>query len=101
MIKLGLIGYPLGHSLSPKIHAAALKACGLDGDYSLFPIEPDDKQPGDVFRGKNVPEGRKSLAYAFTYRNAERTLTDAEVNAAHEKLVAAFQQSLQAVLREW
>lgn len=44
MIKLGLIGYPLGHSLSPKIHAAALKACGLDGDYSLFPIEPDDKQ---------------------------------------------------------
>jgi len=42
--KLGLIGYPLGHSLSPKIHAAALKACGLQGDYSLFPISPDDKQ---------------------------------------------------------
>lgn len=41
---LGLIGYPLGHSLSPKIHTAALKACGLDGDYSLLPIEPDDKQ---------------------------------------------------------
>ncbi len=44
MIQLGLIGYPLGHSLSPKIHAAALKACGLDGVYSLFPIAPDDKQ---------------------------------------------------------
>jgi len=44
MIKLGLIGYPLGHSLSPKIHAAALKACGLEGTYSLFPIHPDDKQ---------------------------------------------------------
>ena len=42
--KLGLIGYPLGHSLSPKIHTAALKACGLDGDYSLFPIHLDDKQ---------------------------------------------------------
>jgi len=41
---LGLIGYPLGHSLSPTIHAAALKACGLRGDYSLFPIHPDDKQ---------------------------------------------------------
>ncbi len=41
---LGLIGYPLGHSLSPKIHTAALKACGLQGDYSLFPIHPDDKQ---------------------------------------------------------
>jgi phenylalanyl-tRNA synthetase beta chain len=54
----------------------------------------------DVFRGKNIPPGQKSLAYAFTYRHAERTLTDAEVNAAHEKLVIAFKQSLQAVLRE-
>ena len=27
----------------------------------------------DVFRGKNVPERQKSLAYAFTYRHAERT----------------------------
>jgi len=42
--RLGLIGYPLGHSLSPKIHTAALKACGLEGEYSLFPIAPDEKQ---------------------------------------------------------
>lgn len=41
---LGLIGYPLSHSLSPKIHTAALKACGLQGEYSLFPIPPEDKQ---------------------------------------------------------
>jgi len=26
----------------------------------------------DVFRGKNVPEGQKSLAYAFTYRSSEK-----------------------------
>ncbi|MBI5952530.1 MAG: shikimate dehydrogenase [Chloroflexi bacterium] len=44
MIHLGLIGYPLGHSLSPKIHTAALKAAGLEGDYSLFSIHPDDMQ---------------------------------------------------------
>lgn len=42
--RLGLIGHPLSHSLSPKIHAAALKACGLYGDYSLFPTPPEDKQ---------------------------------------------------------
>lgn len=41
--RLGLIGYPLGHSLSPKIHAAALRACGLQGTYSLFPIPSEDK----------------------------------------------------------
>jgi shikimate dehydrogenase len=39
-----LIGYPLGHSLSPKIHTAALNACGLEGSYSLFPIPPEDTQ---------------------------------------------------------
>jgi shikimate dehydrogenase len=42
--KLGLIGYPLSHSLSPQIHTAALQSCQLDGEYSLFPVQPDDKQ---------------------------------------------------------
>jgi phenylalanyl-tRNA synthetase beta chain len=54
----------------------------------------------DVFRGQNVPAGQKSVAYAFTYRNAERTLTDAEVNSAHEKLVEKFKQDLGAVVRD-
>src|SRR5262249_39243061 len=54
----------------------------------------------DVFRGKSVPAGQKSMAYAFTYRSADRTLTDGEVNAAHEKLVQAFKTSLQATIRE-
>jgi phenylalanyl-tRNA synthetase beta chain len=54
----------------------------------------------DVFRGKNVPPGQKSMAYAFTYRSPERTLTDAEANAAHEKLVARLKQRLQAVVRD-
>ena len=54
----------------------------------------------DVFRGQNVPPGQKSMAYAFTYRSPERTLTDAEANAAHENLVARLKQRLQAVVRE-
>jgi len=54
----------------------------------------------DVFRGKNVPAGHKSMAYAFTYRSPERTLTDADANAAHEKLVEQFKQKLQASIRE-
>ncbi len=54
----------------------------------------------DVFRGKNVPEGQKSLAYAFTYRNPEKTLTDAEATAAHEKLVEQFKKVLLATVRE-
>ncbi|MCC6231163.1 MAG: phenylalanine--tRNA ligase subunit beta [Verrucomicrobiales bacterium] len=54
----------------------------------------------DVFRGGHVPAGQKSLAYALTYRAAERTLTDADVAGAHEKVVAQFRQSLGATLRE-
>lgn len=54
----------------------------------------------DVFRGKNIPERQKSMAYAFTYRSAEKTLTDAEVNAAHTKVVEALKSKLQASVRE-
>ena len=54
----------------------------------------------DVFRGKNVPTGSKSVAYAFTYRSGDRTLTDTEVNAAHEKLVGQLKEKLMAVIRE-
>ena len=41
---LGLIGYPISNSVSPQIHSTALKEVGLDGEYKLYPIEPDDKQ---------------------------------------------------------
>jgi phenylalanyl-tRNA synthetase beta chain len=54
----------------------------------------------DVFRGKSVPTGQKSVAYAFTYRNGERTLTDVEIGAAHEKLVGHLKERLQAVVRD-
>ncbi|HSY09319.1 MAG TPA: phenylalanine--tRNA ligase subunit beta, partial [Candidatus Dormibacteraeota bacterium] len=54
----------------------------------------------DVFRGKNVPAGQKSLAYAFTYRSPEKTLTDAEVNVAHAKIVEALKTQLKAAVRE-
>jgi len=54
----------------------------------------------DVFRGKNVPADRKSMAYALTYRSPERTLTDTEVNAAHEKVIEQLKQKLNATVRE-
>jgi phenylalanyl-tRNA synthetase beta chain len=53
----------------------------------------------DVFRGKHVPEGRKSLAYAFTYRATDKTLTDVEVNDSHGKILEALKTQLHAELR--
>jgi phenylalanyl-tRNA synthetase beta chain len=64
------------------------------------PQNLDQTELFDIFRGPNVPQGQKSMAYAFTYRNAERTLTDAEVNTAHEKLLAQLKQTLPATIRE-
>jgi phenylalanyl-tRNA synthetase beta chain len=54
----------------------------------------------DVFRGKHVPEGQKSLAYAFTYRAADRTLKDEEVQAAHAKVLESLKTGVGAALRE-
>ncbi|HEY9231230.1 MAG TPA: phenylalanine--tRNA ligase subunit beta, partial [Blastocatellia bacterium] len=40
----------------------------------------------DVYAGKGMPEGRRSLAFRVTYRSAGRTLTDEEVAAMHERV---------------
>lgn len=40
---LGLVGFPLGHSLSPRIHLAALHALDLEGEYVLYPVSPSPK----------------------------------------------------------
>lgn len=39
-LHFGLIGFPLGHSLSPRLHQAALKHYHLEGEYQLYPVEP-------------------------------------------------------------
>ena len=42
----------------------------------------------DVYQGKGLPEGKRSLAFSLSFRSAERTLTDDEVNAAFAKILA-------------
>ena len=53
----------------------------------------------DVYAGKGVPEGKKSLAIAVTLQPVERTLTDAEIEAVSDKIVAAVAKATGAVLR--
>jgi len=52
-----------------------------------------------VFRGKQIGDGKKSVAFSVVYRHAERSLTDEEVNAAHQRFVDALLKQFQAVLR--
>lgn len=53
----------------------------------------------DIFEGEAVGEGRKSMAYSLIFRSAERTLTDDEVNSAHEKLRQKLERGLGVELR--
>ncbi|MEG7380401.1 shikimate dehydrogenase [Bacillus subtilis] len=45
----GVIGNPIGHSMSPDIHNASLKDLGLDGHYHAFKVEEDDLE--DAVKG--------------------------------------------------
>ena len=54
----------------------------------------------DVYRGEPVPAGKKSLAYALTYRHAKRTLTDKEVAKVHARIAKRLSREIGAKLRE-
>jgi len=54
----------------------------------------------DVYRGKQIPEGQKSVAFSLTYRDKDRTLTDEEVVKVHSKVLAVLNENLGATLRE-
>lgn len=53
----------------------------------------------DVYRGKQVEDGRQSLAFALKFQAADRTLTDDEVNKQIEKITGALEREFAAVLR--
>ncbi len=53
----------------------------------------------DLYQGKGIPDGRMSLAFRLTFRAADRTLTDTEVQRAMDAIVAELENAHQATLR--
>ena len=53
----------------------------------------------DVYEGERLPEGRKSLGVEVTFQPREHTLTEAELEAAAGKVVAAVTKATGATLR--
>lgn len=53
----------------------------------------------DVYQGKNIPEGKKSIAFTVRYRAADRTLTDEEIDPVHTALVAYITDKTKGALR--
>lgn len=53
----------------------------------------------DIYKGEQIPEGKKSIAYAIVYRGENKTLTDDEVNKVHSKILKTLEFKLGAQLR--
>jgi phenylalanyl-tRNA synthetase beta chain len=76
-------------------HAEVVAALGKNRNKFLERVELFD-----TYRGTSIPAGRKSMAYSLTFRAPDRTLTDAEINGAHEQLKRSLVQTLKCEIRE-
>jgi len=54
----------------------------------------------DVYRGKQVPDGKKSLAFSLVFRNHEKTLTDEDAQKAMTKILKGLEEKTGAILRD-
>ncbi|MCM8801374.1 MAG: shikimate dehydrogenase, partial [Candidatus Omnitrophica bacterium] len=61
----GLLGYPAKHSLSPLMHNAAFSALGLDAEYKIFEVPPQDL---DAFFSNLYLEGIYGLNITIPYK---------------------------------
>ena len=53
----------------------------------------------DVYRGQSIDKTKKSIALGVVLQHRERTLTDEEVNATMDRMVAALAEHCGAALR--
>lgn len=53
----------------------------------------------DIYKGAQIPEGKKSIAYAIAYRDEKKTLEDKDIAKVHDKILKALEHKLGAVLR--
>jgi len=77
--------------------------------FSVAEIERAMKQAGgkllesvalfDEYKGENVPEGKRSLAFRLVYRTGDRTLTDQDVDPMQQKVREVLEEKFQAELR--
>lgn len=88
-------------------HDIALVA---DEDINVGKIEKAIKSAGgdylekihlfDIYRGKSIPEGKKSVAYSLYYRKPDGTMTDEEAESLQEKILAKIKTKFGLTLRE-
>ena len=71
----------------------------LDGMLANRPAIIQDIRLFDVYTGKGIAQGEKSLAFRIVMQDTQRTLLDAEVDTAMQQLITYLQQTFAAQLR--
>lgn len=74
-----------------KIVNAAKKAAGN---------KLEDIEVFDVYEGKGIEEGKKSLAFSLNFTSFDKTLTDEEINPILEKIIETCEKEFKAELRK-
>jgi phenylalanyl-tRNA synthetase beta chain len=80
---------PQSQALAPLLAGLKASAPDIVRDVALF----------DVYQGKGLAESEKSLAFRIVMQDTQRTLLDAEVDAAMQQLTTYLQQTFAAQLR--
>ena len=60
----------------------------------------EELQLFDVYKGKQIPHGKKSVAYSVLFRDKSKTLEESEVNAVMERILTELETRLHAELRK-
>jgi shikimate dehydrogenase len=103
--RVGLFGWPLGHSISPPMHNAAFAALGLDWHYELFPVPPENFEVevarliDEGCRGFNVTIPHKQAA--FRLPQVSEISTAAETIGAVNTLIVKADGTLKADNTDW
>jgi len=79
----------------------ATLSAGLGGSIALMGVDSRiaRRRQGDRYQGKGIPAAKMSLSLRLTFQAPDRTLTDADVNAAMDAIVGALVRELGAVQR--
>jgi phenylalanyl-tRNA synthetase beta chain len=85
----------LAFAVPENISAAELVAAAREAAGA----ELREMRPFDLFRGEQIGEGRKSIAFAVSFQSTERTLTDEDAAALRERIVRALAERFGAELR--
>src|SRR5439155_490089 len=108
LFEIARVYFPNGELPNERLHVAAIGEGGflhvkgvVEALYAALKAGPELKEIRvfDVYRGEQVGEGRKSIAFSVAYQSPERTLTEEDATRLRDRIVAELAKRFAAELR--